>query len=315
MIINLVTEYLPGIVIPNDYFFDNYGITSNEIIAKSGIKQRRRTLPDENTNTMAVEVVKNALGKLPYCINEIDLIIGATYTPFDTVGTIAHAVQAYFKMDKTRSFNIDSACSSFINALEVADAYFATGKAHKALLVISENNSLYNNFNDPKSGFLWGDGAAAVFISKERCSDDDLEVLDINTRGLGNIGKNIEGVYLRPSNGGLKMPCGKDVFQNACTYMIEETEKILKNNNLIISDVDFFIPHQANIRIIDYVVKKLNINNNQILNNIEFLGNTGSASTAIVLAQNRHRFKKDDRIVISVFGGGYSSGAALIRKL
>jgi 3-oxoacyl-[acyl-carrier-protein] synthase-3 len=97
--------------------------------------------------------------------------------------------------------------------------------------------------------------------------------------------------------------------------MIEETEKILKNNNLTISDLDFFIPHQANIRIIDYVVKKLNINNNQILNNIEFLGNTGSASTAIVLAQNRHRFKKDDRIVISVFGGGYSSGAALIRKL
>lgn len=314
MIINLVTEYLPGTVIPNDYFYDNYGITNDEIISKSGIKQRRRTLPDENTNTMAVEVVMNALGKLPYSINEIDLIIGATYTPFDTVGTIAHAVQAYFKMDKTRSFTIDSACSSFINAMEIVEAYFTTGKAHKALLVISENNSLYTNFNDPKSGFLWGDGAAAVFISKERCSDDDLEVIDINTRGLGNIGKNIEGVYLRPTNGGLKMLFGKDVFQHACTMMVEETKQILRNNNLSISELDYFIPHQANMRIIDFVARKLKIDPARVLNNIEFLGNTGSASTAIALAQNRAKFKKGDTIIIAVFGGGYSSGAVLLKK-
>jgi 3-oxoacyl-[acyl-carrier-protein] synthase-3 len=131
--------------------------------------------------------------------------------------------------------------------LEIVDLFFADSKAKKALVVVSENNSLYNNADDPKSSFLWGDGAAAVFISTERYSEEDIEVMDINTTGLGNIGRNVEGVYLRPSNGGLKMPCGKDVFQNACTYMIEETEKILKNNNLTISDLDFFIPHQANI--------------------------------------------------------------------
>ncbi len=315
MIINCISEFLPEKVVANSYFKEKYGISEDEIISKSGIRQRRYVQPYENTNTMAIEAVKKGLNKLPFNINDIDLIIGASYTPYDTVGTIAHAVQSYYKISKAKCFTISSACSSFINALEIVDLFFAGSKAKKALVVVSENNSLYNNADDPKSSFLWGDGAAAVFISTERYSEEDIEVMDINTTGLGNIGRNVEGVYLRPSNGGLKMPCGKDVFQNACTYMIEETEKILKNNNLIISDVDFFIPHQANIRIIDYVVKKLNINNNQILNNIEFLGNTGSASTAIVLAQNRHRFKKDDRIVISVFGGGYSSGAALIRKL
>lgn len=314
MIINLVTAYLPGIVISNDYFSDNYGISGDEIVAKSGIKQRRQTLPDENANTMAIEAVKNAEGKLPYPIQDIDLIIGATYTPFDTIGTIAHAVQAHFKIENTRTFTINSACSSFLNALEVADAYFAAGKAQKALVVISENNSLYNNLSDPKSGFLWGDGAAAVFISNERYSDDDLEVLDINTRGLGNIGKNIEGVYLRPLDGGLKMPYGKDVFQQACTYMVEETEQLLAKNNLSVADINYLIPHQANIRIIDYVAKSLNISKEKVLNNIEFLGNTGSASAAIVLAQYFSTFKKDDKIVISVFGGGYSSGTALLKK-
>jgi len=315
MIINLVTAYLPGIVISNDYFSDNYGISGDEIVAKSGIKQRRQTLPDENANTMAIEAVKNALDKLPHPIQDIDLIIGATYTPFDTIGTIAHAVQAHFKIEKTRTLTINSACSSFINALEVADAYFATGKAQKALVVISENNSLYNNLSDPKSGFLWGDGAAAVFLSKERYSDDDLEVLDMNTRGLGNIGKNIEGVYLRPLDGGLKMPYGKDVFQQACTYMVEETEQLLAKNNLSVSDINYLIPHQANIRIIDYVAKKLYISKEQVLNNIEFLGNTGSAGAAIVLAQNISKFKKGDKIVITVFGGGYSSGGVLLKKL
>jgi 3-oxoacyl-[acyl-carrier-protein] synthase-3 len=198
--------------------------------------------------------------------------------------------------------------------LEVADAYFATGRAQKALVIISENNSLYNNLSDPKSGFLWGDGAAAVFISNERYSDDDLEVVDINTRGLGNIGKNIDGVYLRPLDGGLKMPYGKDVFQQACTYMVEETEQLLAKNNLSVADINYLIPHQANIRIIDYVARSLNISKEQVLNNIEFLGNTGSASAAIVLAQNISTFKKGDKIVITVFGGGYSSGTALLKK-
>lgn len=315
MFINYLSEYLPEPLIPNDYFFENCGITDAEIIAKSGIRYRRYTQPDENTNTMAIEAVKTAVDRLSYSIGEVDLIIGATYTPFDTVGTIAHAVQSYFKIDKTRCFNIDSACSSFINALEVAEAYFTIGKAHKALLVVSENNSLYSNPSDPQSGFLWGDGAAAVFLSKEKCSDDGFEVIDINTQGLGNIGKNVDGVYLRPSNGGLKMPFGKDVFQYACNVMAVETEQILRKNNLSISEIDYFIPHQANIRIMEYVAKKLNINPGCVLANIENYGNTGSASTPIVLAQNKNIFKPGDKIVIAVFGGGYSSGSVLLTKI
>jgi 3-oxoacyl-[acyl-carrier-protein] synthase-3 len=315
MIINFVADYLPDMVVSNDYFFDNYGITSDEIIAKSGIKQRRRTMPDENTNTMAIKAVKNVLNKLPYSLSEIDLIIGATYTPYDTVGTLAHAVQKQFDIANAKCFTIDSACSSFVNALEIVECYFANKKASKALVVVSENNSVYNDYSNEKSGFLWGDGAAAVVMSNERYSDEDIEVIDMNTTGLGNIGKSLDGVFLRHGNGGLKMPFGKDVFQFACKYMIQETEHILNKNSIAVDQLNYFITHQANARITDFVANKLKIEHTQILSNIEQLGNTGSASTPIVLSQNMRNFKPNDLIVISVFGGGYSSGAVLLKKL
>ncbi|KXK37508.1 MAG: 3-oxoacyl-ACP synthase [Bacteroidetes bacterium OLB9] len=315
MIINYINSYIPEIIVPNDFFTDNYDISDEVIISKCGIKQRRRTRPEENTNSMAIEAVKKVLFESPLSLNEIDLIIGATYTPYDTVGTLVHAVQNQFNIANAKCFTVDSACSSFINALEMVDCYFANNKASKALIIVSENNSVYNDYSDEKSGFLWGDGAAAVVLSNERHSDEDVEVIDINTTGLGNIGKSIEGVYLRPGNGGIKMPFGKDVFQFACTYMIQETEQILHKNGIDISQLNYFIPHQANKRITDYVAEKLKLKNTQVLTNIEHLGNTGSASTAIVLSDNWSKFKQNDKIVISVFGGGYSSGAVLLKKL
>jgi len=315
MIINYINSYIPEIIVPNDFFTDNYDISDEVIISKCGIKQRRRTRPEENTNSMAIEAVKKVLFESPLSLNEIDLIIGATYTPYDTVGTLAHAVQNQFNIANAKCFTVDSACFSFINALEIVDCYFVNKKASNALIIVSENNSVYNDYSDEKSGFLWGDGAAAVVLSNERHSNEDVEVIDINTTGLGNIGKSIEGVYLRPGNGGIKMPFGKDVFQYACTYMIQETEQILRKNDISVNQLNYFIPHQANARITDFVAKKLKLNTAQILTNIEQFGNTGSASTPIVLSQNMRNFKPNDLIVISVFGGGYSSGAVLLKKL
>lgn len=315
MIINLISHYIPEVVVPNIYFTANYGISNEDIISKSGIKQRRRVPPGENTNSMAIEAIKKAMPKLPFPINQIDLIIGATYTPFDTIGTLAHAVQKEFNIINAKCFTIDSACSSFVNAIETVECYFVNKKATKALIVISENNSAYNDETDKKSNFLWGDGAAAVFISNERFSNEDMEVLDVNTTGLGHIGKSIDAVCLKPNNGGLRMPFGRDVFQFACTYMIQETEKILNKNNLSVNCLNYFIPHQGNSRISDYVAKRLNIESSCVLSNIEQHGNTGSAGTPIVLSQNWARFMKNDTIVISVFGGGYSSGAILLIKL
>jgi 3-oxoacyl-[acyl-carrier-protein] synthase-3 len=313
-IINLVTHFTPKIVIPNEYFFVNYGLSNDEIISKSGIEQRRRTGLHENTNSMAIEAVKKALPSLPFPISEIDLIVGATYTPYDTGGTLAHAVQKQFKIENAKCFTIDSACSSFVNAVEIIECYFATNKASKALIIVSENNSAYSDDSDRNSGFLFGDGAAAIFITNQRYSDEDVAVIDVNTTGLGHIGKSIDAVCVRPNNGGIKMPFGKDVFQYACRYMVLEAEQILKKNFIPISHLKYLIPHQANARITDFISREMNLKPSQLLSNIKHFGNTGSASTPIVLSQNWKKLKKDDTIVITVFGGGYSSGAILLKK-
>jgi len=223
-------------------------------------------------------------------------------------------VQHFFDIAGARVISISSACSSFLNAVEIVEGYFATNKSKRALVVSSEHNSAYSDDMDEQSGHLWGDGAGAVFISKERISDDDIKILDLNTTGLGHIGKGVEGVYLRPNNGGLKMPFGKDIFVNATKYMVSEVKDILKKNNLTLDKIVHLIPHQANSRIIAQVAEALELRNGELVTNIEETGNTGCASTMIGLSQNWQRFKKEELIVITVFGGGYSSGAMLLKK-
>ncbi|MCX5809271.1 MAG: 3-oxoacyl-ACP synthase III family protein [Proteobacteria bacterium] len=314
MYINAVCHYLPEIIISNDHYTNLNGLTDEWIYKRSGIKRRTKAGSDENTNTMSIEAMKAAISRLPYSLSDVDLIVGATYTPYDTIGTLAHAVQGYFNIHRAKAITITSACSSFVNAVEIVEGYFATNKAQRAIVITSEHNSAYNNDRDEQSGYLWGDGAAVAFISKEKDSEKDIKILDLNTTGLGHIGKGIEGVYLRPRNGGLQMPYGKDIFVYACKYMVSEVKNILKKNHFTLDDIDYLIPHQANFRIIDNVAKTLGLRNGQMIMNIEEIGNTGCASTLVALSQNWDRFLKDELIVITVFGGGYSSGAMLLKK-
>ncbi|HTX88670.1 MAG TPA: ketoacyl-ACP synthase III [Bacteroidales bacterium] len=314
MFINSIGHYVPHHIVANAYFSRTYGIPEEDIVSRSGILERRKALSRENTNTMALEAVKDALPSLPFPVGEVNLIVGATYSPFDTVGTLAHAVQHQYQIPDTKVLSISSACSSVCNAVEIVDAFFRTGKADKALVVASEHNTAYFNEGDKASGFLWGDGAAAMFITRERFSADDLEILDVNTSGLGSTGQGINGVYLRPRDGGIKMPFGRDVFLFACKYMHLETEQILRKNQMEPGDLAYLVPHQANLRIIDYVRKEMNLREEQVIVNVDKLGNTGCASSLIGLSQHYRSFKKNDVVVITVFGGGYSSGAILMKK-
>ncbi|OPX94543.1 MAG: 3-oxoacyl-(acyl-carrier-protein) synthase 3 [Syntrophorhabdus sp. PtaU1.Bin002] len=314
MYINTVSHYLPEIIIPNEHYTILNGLTDEWIYRRSGIRNRTKASTGENTNTMAIEAVKAAIRGFPHPVREVDLIVGATYTPYDTVGTLAHAVQSHFDIPRARVVSVSSACSSFINAIEIVEGYFATNKATKAIVVASEHNSAYSDDRDEQSGHLWGDGAGAIFISKERLSDVDMEILDLNTTGLAHIGKGVEGVCLRPKNGGLRMPYGKDIFVHATKYMVSEVVDILKKNDYTTEDIGYLIPHQANSRIIGNVSETLGLRNGQLIMNIEGTGNTGCASTLIALSQNWDRFRKDQLIVLTVFGGGYSSGAMLLRK-
>lgn len=313
MYINAVGHYIPEEVIPNSYFLERNGMDEENIIRKSGIKERRRAGKDENANTMSLEAVEHALPQLPYDITEVDLIIGATYSPYDTVGTMAHVVQQRFEIANAIVFTISSACSSFLNAVEIVEGFFASGKAKTAVVVNAEHNWAYVNESDPISAHLWGDGASAVFLSKERQTDKDHEVIEVNTEGHAHIGRGPGGVCLKPFDGGIIMPDGRDVFYNAITFMSEKTAAILKSNGHTVDQLDYLIPHQANIRIINKVADTLEFPIEKVVINMVEYGNTGAASSSIGYSQVFSQMRKNELAVITVFGGGYSSGAMLVK--
>lgn len=314
MFINATGYYVPADRVDNQHFLELNGLTSEWIEQRTGIVTRSKAKPEENVNTMSLEAVRDALPHLPYDIKEVDLIISASYSPYDTVATAAHTVQHAYQIAGAKALYLSSACSSFMNALEVVEGYFASGKAHKALVLSGDKNSAYANEEDPKSGHLWGDAAAAFFLSKEKVGAHDAEILEVYTCGLGDLPKAMEAVHLRPRDGGISMPEGKDVFLQACTYMPKNVLNLLDNNGYSLDDLSYFIGHQANMRIMANIAKQLNLPQEKFLHNIEELGNTGSGSSALVYAQNAAGFKAGDLVALTVFGGGYSTGACLIKQ-
>ena len=313
MYINSSGHYVPSGRVDNDYFFKMNGLTSEWIEQRTGIKTRSKATPEETIDTMIKEAINNALPNLPYNIKEVDLIVAASYSPSDTVATPAHVVQHAFNIEDCKAFYVSSACSSVINAIEIVDAFFKTGKARKALIVAADHNTYYSNDFDPKAGHLWGDAAAAFFLSNEPCGRYEPRIIDVISEGLGNLDKSIKAVNLRPKEQGIMMEDGRDVFLQACTYMPRNVRMLLERNRLQISELSYVIGHQANMRILKNVAQQLELPNEKLLSNIETYGNTGSVSSALVFSENRHRFKTGDLVVCTTFGGGYSTGGCLIR--
>lgn len=312
MYINSIGHYVPSARVTNDYFEKLNGLEPGWILQRTGITSRSKADADENADTMALAAIDAALPNLPYDIKDVDLIVAAFYAAYDTVATPAHVAQRHYGIHGAKAVYASAACSSFINGLEIIEGYFASGKATKALLICTEHNTYYSNDHDPKAGHLWGDAAVAYFISKDRQSDKDIKILDVFTEGLGDIGKGPGGVKLRPGEDGISMPDGRDVFIHACKYMIYALNHTLDHTGLKIEDINKLICHQANKRIVSQVAHQLDKPLDDFLNNIETLGNTGSASAALVLSQNLDKFKKGDKVALMVFGGGYSCGCFIV---
>ena len=315
MYLHHVAAYLPAAVVTNEHFTRLNGLASDWIIERTGIRERRKAAPGENANTMAIAATQALLAETPgFEPASIDLIVAGTYTPHDTIYTAAHAVQRFLNTNEIPVVSISSACSSLLNAIEIVEGYFALGKASRALVVVSEHNTAYNNEEDTMAGHLWGDGAAALLFSKEPLAVGDLRVVQVLTGGAAPMGKADEAVTLKPVDKGIVMPFGRDVFQQACTYMARITQQLLDKNKLTVSELNYLIPHQANLRISANVVKQLGLDPARAVNNIERLGNTGCAGAAIGLAEIWPRIQPGDNLIVTVFGGGYSYGAMLLEK-
>ena len=315
MYLHHVAAYLPEAIVTNAHFTRLNGLADDWIIERTGIRERRKAAPGENANTMAIAATRAALAAAPaFAQASINLIVAGTYTPHDTIFTVAHAVQRDLDINEIPTVSISSACSSLLNAVEIVEGYFAMGKATRAVVVVSEHNTAYNNEEDTMAGHLWGDGAAALLITKERISPDDLLITEVITGGAAPVGKADEAVTLKPVDKGIVMPFGRDVFQQACIYMARVTQTLLDRHHLAANDLTYLIPHQANLRISKNVVKQLGIDPERAVNNIERLGNTGCAGAAIGLSEIWNTLTGGNKVIITVFGGGYSYGAMLLEK-
>jgi 3-oxoacyl-[acyl-carrier-protein] synthase-3 len=311
--IHASSEYIPQRIVDNEYFSALTGRPTEWFEKLTGIRERRRAAEGENANTMAVCAVENLLRTAPGCLEGVDLIIGASYTPWDTIGTIAHVIQRQFAIADARAMYLSTACSSFIDALDVVAAYFAAGRATRALVVAVEHNSLYSSDSDDKSGHLWGDGAAALLLTKT-AGGGAVEIVDVRTVGRADLGRGPEGINMIPNREGLVMPYGKDIFMHACREMVAATRTIVAGNALRLEDITMLVPHQANKRIIDCVTEHLQMPSLHVPMTIAELGNTGCAGVAITYHRNAHLLSAGQLAVLVTFGGGYSTGAALLRR-
>ncbi|MDP4087929.1 MAG: beta-ketoacyl-ACP synthase III [Bacillota bacterium] len=321
VIIRGTGHYAPENVVSN---FDLSKIvdTSDEwITTRTGIKERRITA-GENTSHIACRAAESALKDAGITAEELDLIIVATVTPDNVTPSVSCMLQSMLGARKAAAFDINAACTGFIYGLNLASMFIKGDIYNNILVVGAETLSKIMNWQDRGTCVLFGDGAGAAIVS----SSTERGVGSIIIGSDGAKGEVLQCKALPINNPFLKEQSteehhshvimeGREVFRFATGVMVDSIEEILRRENLTPQDIKFFIPHQANLRIIDYAAKKLEVDISKFVINLERFGNTSSASIPIALDEMNKNglLSKGDRIIIVGFGGGLTYGAAYLQ--
>ena len=312
--------YTPKNLVENERLQEFLETSDEWIRSRTGIERRYISL-DENTSDLAVEASKKALNQAGLSAEEIDLIIVATVTPDNFTPSTACIVQDKLGAKNAWAFDINAACTGFIYALKLGRSLIRSGEAKNALIIGAETLSKALNWEDRGSCVLFGDGAGAIVLTS---TEEDCGIKCVNVKSDGSKGDSlvIQGLPLNsPFKDGREVSKnyinmnGREIFKFATKVMEESIVEILEKENIKIEDISAIIPHQANLRIIDYVVKRLGIPREKFITNLQNYGNTSGASIPIALCESidEGNLKKGDNIIMVGFGGGLTWGAALIK--
>lgn len=310
--------YLPEKILTNDDLARRVDTSDEWIRERTGIRERHIAADDQKTSDLAVRAAQAALASAGMTPDDIDLIVVATATPDLTFPATAAIVQAKLGVANGAAFDIQAVCTGFIYALSTAEKFLAAGQHKRALVIGAETFSRILDWSDRSTCVLFGDGAGAFVM-------EAVEERDANGRGvIGSYlrcdGRMVDllyvdgGVSATQTTGHLRMQ-GNKVFREAVTRISQAMEKVVENAGVDVRDIDWFVPHQANQRILHGVVKKLDLRADQVISTIARHGNTSAASIPLAYAEGVQdgRIREGDLVMIEGMGGGLTWGAALMR--
>jgi len=312
-------HYLPERILTNSDIEKIVDTTDDWIIERTGIQSRHIAAEGETTSMLATRAAERAIENAGCLATDIDLIVLATATPDYTFPSTATQVQAALGIHSGAAFDVQAVCSGFVYALTVADKFLISGSHKRALVIGAETFSRILDWTDRTTCVLFGDGAGAVVLEAQS-GKGTLEDRGVLNTVLRSDGRHRDKLYVDggPSttgtSGHLRME-GREVFRHAVTCLAEVIEETFAQTGVSAQDIQWFVPHQANRRIIDATARKLNIDPAHVVVTVEKHGNTSAASIPLALstACQDGRIKRGDLVLLEAMGGGFTWGAALVR--
>lgn len=312
-------SYLPAKCLTNEDLAKVVDTSDEWIVQRTGIKQRHIAAEGELTSDLGLKAAKAALESAGVDAQDIDTIILATATPDNTFPASAVTIQAALGINHGAAFDVHAVCSGFVYALATADAYIKSGMAKRCLVIGAETFSRILDWEDRTTCVLFGDGAGAVVVEGREAAGS-IEDRGILTSHLRSDGRHKEKLFVDggPSStqttGHLRME-GREVFKHAVGMITDVIEDAFNATGLSADDLTWFIPHQANKRIIDASARKLNIAPEKVVTTVDMHGNTSAASIPLALdtAVRDGRVKGGDVVLLEAMGGGFTWGSVLLR--
>jgi 3-oxoacyl-[acyl-carrier-protein] synthase III len=312
-------SYLPARILSNDELARSVETTDEWIVQRTGIRERHIAAPGELTSDLALAAAKAALANAHVEASSIDLIVLGTSTPDQTFPATAVTVQAGLGITTGAAFDLQAVCSGFVYALSITDAMLRSGAAKRALVIGAETFSRILDWNDRTTCVLFGDGAGAWVLEAQEQPGTSAD-RGILTTHLRSDGRHRAKLYVDggPSStqtvGHLRME-GREVFKHAITMITDVITDAFQATGTSAADIDWFVPHQANKRIIDGSAHKLGIAPEKVVMTVDRHGNTSAASIPLALADAvaDRRIKRGNLILLEAMGGGFTWGSALLR--
>lgn len=314
-----VGGYLPSKCVTNMDLAKNLDTTDEWIVERTGMKQRYILGDNQNTSDLATEAAKMALADAGFDAKTIDLIVVATVTPDHPFPATAARVQANIGASKAFAFDVNAVCSGFIYALSVADQYLKTGIAKRALVIGADAMSKIIDWNNRSTAVLFGDGAGALVLEAVSESHADYG-RGIHSTHLFSDGCYYDLLYVDTSLASAAQPGhvqmqGREIFKSAIKLIGEAVETVLNHNHITVDDIDWFVPHQANLRIIEGISVHFKIPMEKMVVTVDRHSNTSAATIPLALweAIKDGKIQKNHQVVLEAMGGGLTWASALVK--